>query len=71
MTPFVFIGFTFQTHRKDMTGKFLVISAGKKKKNLPVIQFLEYISLQNTWNIFKLHLLPKPLYYVTHLSQGS
>lgn len=32
MTSFVFIGFTFQTHQKDMTGKFLVISAGKKKK---------------------------------------
>lgn len=59
MTPFVFIVFTFQMRRKDMTEKFLVISAGKQ--NATAIQFTEYIALQNAWNALMFYPLSKPL----------
>lgn len=47
-----------------MTEKFLVISA--EEKNVTTIQFLEYVSIQNAWNIFMLYPLPKPFQYVVH-----
>lgn len=38
----------------------------EKKKSIPAIQFSEYISFQNAWNILVLYPLPKPVQYVIH-----